>query len=44
MHLLGVDPVLDQRALRNQTNSAHVPGSIIAFDVNHHLMDVILHV
>lgn len=43
MQLLGLDPVSDQRT-REKKEQYTCPSSIIAFDVNNHLMDVILHV
>lgn len=43
MHLLGLNPVSDQRA-GEKNEQCTCPSSNIAFDVNNHLMDVILHV
>lgn len=46
MHLLGLDPVSDQRTRekKKKKEQCTCPSSIIAFDVNNNLMDVILHV
>lgn len=43
MHLLGLNPVSDQRAPEKKEQCT-CPSSNIDFDVNNHLMDVILHV